>query len=94
MKLKFRLGQVYVSRQVNEKATEDEDFAKFILQSLRKHANGDWGDLDEEDKQENEFSLGEGFRILSAYKYRDGEKIWIITEADRSVTTVLFPEEY
>ena len=94
MPLKFKIGEVYVSRKVNDRATEDEDFADFVLRSLEKHARGDWGDLDEEDKQENEISLGEGFRILSAYKYKDGEKIWIITEADRSVTTVLFPEEY
>ena len=55
---------------------------------------GDWGDLDNEDKQENELSLKEGYRLLSAYKKEGLPKIWIITEADRSATTVLFPEEY
>ena len=55
---------------------------------------GDWGELCEEDRQENEFSLREGFRLLSAYTSAQGEKFWVITERDRSVTTVLLPEEY
>jgi hypothetical protein len=63
-------------------------------QFLDRHASGDWGELDEEDKRENEFSLRNGFRILSAYTTAAGEKIWIITEADRSATTFLLPEEY
>jgi hypothetical protein len=61
---------------------------------LDRHVTGDWGDLDEEDKQENEFSVQNGFRILSAYTTAAGDKIWIITEADRSATTFLLPEEY
>jgi len=61
---------------------------------LDRHVNGDWGDLDDEDKQENEFSVRNGFRILSAYTTSAGDKIWIITEADRSATTLLLPEEY
>ena len=63
-------------------------------QFLDRHASGDWGELDDEDKQENEFSVRNGFRIFSAYTTRAGEKLWIITEADRSATTVLLPEEY
>ena len=61
---------------------------------LDRHVQGDWGDLDEHDRNENEFSLREGFRILSAYHLKDETKIWIITEADRSSTTILLPEEY
>jgi hypothetical protein len=61
---------------------------------LDRHVNGDWGDVPEEDKQENEFSVEHGFRILSAYTTSAGEKIWIITEADRSYTTILLPSEY
>lgn len=61
---------------------------------LGRHQSGDWGDISEADKQENELSLKEGFRLLSAYKLETGAKIWIITEADRSVTTILLPEEY
>jgi len=61
---------------------------------LTRHINRDWGDLDEEDRKENEYSLEHGFRLLSAYKTNAGDRLWIITEADRSVTTVLLPEEY
>lgn len=64
-----------------------------LLSFLCRHISGDWGDLCEEDKQENQLSLEEGFRILSAYNTSDG-KLWVITEADRSVTTFLLPEEY
>jgi hypothetical protein len=61
---------------------------------LRRHAIGDWGDLDEHDLAENEISAREGFRLLSAYHLGDGTKIWVITEADRSSTTILLPGEY
>ena len=61
---------------------------------LARHMCGDWGDLSEEDWQENEVSLHEGFRLLSAYHTRLREKLWLITEADRSVTTIILPCEY
>jgi hypothetical protein len=61
---------------------------------LRRHQAGDWGDLCEADRQENEFSLTHGFRLLSSYHLNSEVKIWIITEADRSATTILLPEEY
>jgi hypothetical protein len=60
---------------------------------LRRHVSGDWGELSAEDKAENEYSLRNGFRIMSVYRLRDGTKIWVITEADRSATTFLLPEE-
>jgi hypothetical protein len=62
---------------------------------LERHANGDWGEMSEEDKRENDLSAAEGFRILSAYTLpHTGVKLWVITEADRSVTTLLLPDEY
>ncbi len=61
---------------------------------IARHSAGDWGDLSDEDKHENEYSLTRHLRILSAYKTVQGAKLWIITEADRSVTTILLPEEY
>ena len=61
---------------------------------LRRHVTGDWGELDEHDRQENEFSVSRDLRILSAYTLSTGEKLWIITEADRSATTLLLPSEY
>jgi hypothetical protein len=61
---------------------------------LDRHAYGDWGDVPEADKQENDFSLQHGFRILSSYTTKAGERIWVLTEADRSATTMLLPDEY
>lgn len=61
---------------------------------LARHLSGDWGDLDDEDRRANERSVEDHCRILSAYHLNDGTKIWIITEADRSATTILLPEEY
>lgn len=65
-----------------------------IGELLDRHLSGDWGDLDGEDKKANKLALKEGLRLLSAYTLSSGTKIWIITEADRSVTTILLPEEY
>lgn len=64
------------------------------LEFLSRHLRGDWGDLCKEDKTENELSLKHGFRLLSSYPITDRETLWIITEADRSVTTLLLPQEY
>ena len=61
---------------------------------LMRHLTGDWGELSDTDKAENELSVREGFRILSAYTLKTGVRFWIITEADRSATTFLLPEEY
>jgi hypothetical protein len=64
-----------------------------LLPYFWRHMTGDWGDLDEDDKHENEFAIQNGLRILSAYMTTAG-KLWIITEADRSSTCMLLPEEY
>ena len=64
------------------------------LEFIQRHLNHDWGDLDDHDKHENDYSAEHGLRILSAYRLKDGTRIWIITEADRSSTTVLLPSEY
>ena len=64
-----------------------------LLVYLQRHLSGDWGDLCPEDIAENDFSLQNGFRLLSAYDTHCGS-LWIITEADRSATTFLLPEEY
>jgi hypothetical protein len=61
---------------------------------LRRHLTGDWGDVCEEDRKENELSLKRGYRLMSVYKLNNGQTLWIITEADRSATTFLLPEEY
>jgi hypothetical protein len=83
-----RIGATPGALQALEKAGQQP--AEF----LDRHVNGDWGELDDEDKRENEFSVRNGFRILSAYTTTAGDKLWIITEADRSATTLLLPSEY
>ena len=86
---KFPLGQlVSTSNALSKLAHED------VLTALSRHVQGDWGKICEEDRQENELSLKKGFRLLSVYYGANGTKFWIITEADRSVTTVLLPEDY
>lgn len=65
-----------------------------VFEAIQRHSMGDWGDLCDEDRRENEVSIQNGFRVLSAYSDRRGAKFWIITEADRSSTTVLLPDDY
>lgn len=71
-----------------------EQANKSPVEFLTRHLRGDWGDLCQDDKAENELSLKYGFRLMSSYQVMDTEKLWIITEADRSVTTLLLPAEY
>jgi hypothetical protein len=71
-----------------------EEAQKSAAEFLSRHLRGDWGDLCQEDKAENELSLEHGFRLLSSYPITDTDNLWIITEADRSVTTLLLPAEY
>ncbi len=71
-----------------------EEAGQLPHEFLARHSRGDWGELDAQDKRENDRSLRKGFRILSAYKTNLGEKLWVITEADRSTTTILLPSEY
>lgn len=87
----FSLGQVVATPgalAALEKAGQSP--AEFLSQ----HVRGEWGDVPEEDRRENQFSLERGFRLLSSYRTNAGEKIWVITEADRSATTLLLPSEY
>lgn len=83
----FPLGQILATPGAAELGM---NFFPYLL----RHQHGDWGDLDEADEAENNYSVEHDLRILSAYHTPDGAKFWIITEADRSVTTVLLPSEY
>lgn len=65
-----------------------------IFALVNRHSRGDWGDLSDEDRQHNDLAAIAGQRVLSAYPLPDGEKVWIITEWDRSATTVLLPDDY
>jgi len=89
----FVLGHVVCTRGVNDALADNASFAEFVTSCLKRHVSGDWGDMEEQDKRENEYALGKYLRIFSAYK-RGDKKIWIVTEADRSSTCVLFPDEY
>lgn len=91
-KRKFELGSIFSTPGAIEALAEASEEAAIFLAL---HHSGDWGDISERDKKENELSLKKGFRIVSAYILPNtGEKIWIITEADRSATTILLPSEY
>lgn len=91
---KFKTGQIVCTRGVNNLMCENEHFRMFVHECLVRHMLGDWGNVCEDDKQANERALVEDSRLLSAYKVEGLPKIWIITEADRSITTILFPNEY
>jgi len=71
-----------------------EQVNKSPLEFLSRHLRGDWGELCQDDKAENELSLKCGFRLMSSYQITETEKLWVITEGDRSVTTLLLPAEY
>jgi len=88
---RFPLGRTVATPGALEALARNTEVPKSFI---ARHVRGDWGDLDPEDREANEQSLIDGCRLLSAYGLRDGTKIWIITEADRSVTTVLLPEDY
>ena len=64
------------------------------VEFLARHVTGDWGELPVEDRTENYVNVERGFRVLSSYRTSAGDRIWVITEADRSLTTLLLPDEY
>jgi hypothetical protein len=86
---KFRLGHIVATPNALASTTQDD-----ILTAIGRHQSGDWGNVCAEDKAQNDHALVEGTRILSVYHAANGTKFWLITEADRSVTTVLLPEDY
>ena len=87
----FELGQVVSTPGALYAFVEAEQDP---IDFLRRHVTGDWGEVPEEDAEENDRSVEHGFRVLSSYTLETGVKVWVITEWDRSVTTFLLPEEY
>lgn len=85
----FRLGQLVITTNAQNVLAPGA-----IEQALSRHQTGDWGDLGDDDKHLNDSAVKDGGRILSAYRSATGVKFWIITEADRSSTTILLPEDY
>lgn len=88
---RFELGRLFITPGALASLGESEQQPVVFLS---RHVRGDWGDLCQEDCQENEFSVDKELRIFSAYHTAKGVKLWVITEADRSATTILLPSEY
>jgi hypothetical protein len=86
---KFPLGELYITSNANDVLARED-----ITHALRRHISGDWGDCCPEDKETNDRALIEGTRLFSVYQDSNQVKFWIITEHDRSVTTILLPEDY
>ncbi len=86
---RFDLGRLTITRGALAELEQ-----KDVLAALQRHVTGDWGDVDKEDWEANEQSLREGTRLVSVYHSSAGEKFYIITEHDRSLTTILLPSEY
>lgn len=86
---RFSMGSVFITPNALEVLSTEE-----VNEALGRHLTGDWGDVDKDDWEENEFSIQKELRLLSVYHTAAGAKFWIITEADRSSTTVLMPEDY
>jgi hypothetical protein len=86
---KFPLGRTVITRNALSVLTHEE-----VLAALSRHAAGDWGDLDAEDRAANERALFDGSRLVSVYRSAAGVKFYVITEHDRSISTVLLPEDY
>lgn len=93
MDRKFKTGEIVVTAAIDQRMKDDADFSLFVGNSFGRYINCDWGDTCDEDKKSNEDALKYGDRLLAVYKH-NGDTIWIITEWDRSCTTILFPEDY
>src|ERR1700750_3370711 len=88
---RFELGQTVITPGAEEAL---ELAGQTAIEFLRRQISGAWGELSDDDVKENELALEKGFRLLICYDTTKGERIWIITEADRSATTILLPSEY
>ena len=94
---KFQLGNLFASRTVAVTMEEQASFSAFVRQAIDRYLRCDWGEMSASDKQANDEAVSSGdARIFAAYDNPDhlSWKIWIITEADRSYTTIIFPNEY
>lgn len=85
----FRLGRIVTTPNALEKLPQQD-----VLHALQRHQAGDWGDVCQDDRQANDRALTRGTRLFSVYHSEKKVKFWVITEADRSSTTVLMPEDY
>ena len=88
-KMRFSLGRIVITRNALDVLSSDD-----VWEALKRHVNGDWGDVCEGDDELNDDALISEGRLLSVYSDRSGTRFWIITEWDRSATTILLPEDY
>lgn len=82
-----------MTRRINDKMADNPAFCQFIMESIKKYKNKDWGDMCSEDKERNDEAVNTRNRIVAKYKYKN-ESIYIITERNKEITTILFCEEY
>ena len=87
----FNLGQVVATPGA---LAALEEAGQSPIEFLQRHQTGDWSEMVREDQEENQRAVEQGFRVFSSYKLSTGKKLWVITEWNRSVTTLLLPEEY
>ena len=89
LRARFSLGRTLITPNALDRLKPED-----VQAALTRHLRGDWGDCSDDDRAENEFALDKHLRLFSVYHDSNGVKFWIITEADRSATTVLLPEDY
>lgn len=92
--MQFKIGRLVVTAGVHQQAIDDREFNDFVQKSFNRYTKCDWGDTCIEDAALNQEAIINGDRIFAVYKYNKETDIWIITESDRSYTTILFPSEY
>jgi hypothetical protein len=91
----FELGQLVMTRGVAALVEEDAAFAAHVLRCMQRYTRCDWGEMLRGDKEMNDSAIGpDADRVFAAYEHHDLPKVWVITERDRSCTTILFPDEY
>ena len=93
----FNIGRLIVTKEVDAMMRRDRKFQDHVKYSINRYSTCDWGTSSEDDKKANDEAFENGGRIFASYGYdksKHNKKIWIITEADRRITTILFPEDY
>lgn len=91
---RFKYAMALLTRQIHLESRKNESFRRFVSESIRRFRNFDFGELGEEDKNQNNQALTNFGRILAEYKYHENSKIWIVMEENKSSLIVMFPSEY
>lgn len=91
---KFKIGRTLAAQTVAYRMNIDREFSAWVSKCLLRHSEGDWGDVSPEDQKLNDEALNLNARIISQYNSKVFPTVWLITEGDRSKTTIIFPSEY